>query len=124
MEILLANRPMIMAVPETTLTLLLFNFEAMPAASRLTVLFFRSIIFPMLTLVSLVLMPYLSLCSALSYSLALYNIVFVGMQPSLRHTPPSFFLKENCLQFLGSGPFAAMYPPGPLPIIAKSNICQ
>ena len=39
MEILLANRPMIMAVPETTLTLLLFNFEAMPAASRLTVLF-------------------------------------------------------------------------------------
>lgn len=109
--------------PEITVMLLWDILVRMPALSFLTILFFRLTILSYSKLALSMVIPYFLLLRALLYSLELYRRVLVGIHPSLRQHPPSaFFSKRITLRPCAPARSAAVYPAGPPPKIAKSNI--
>ena len=123
MLILLSFSPVMVAVSLTTVTPYDDNLKLTPAVNFFTTLSFLSIIFDTSKEGALSnVIPYLLAFFMLSSVLAEYKSVFVGIHPSLRHTPPMcFFSKRTVFNPFDAAISAALYPAGPPPIIAISN---
>ena len=107
------------ASPFTNVTCAAFSFALMPSTNLRTTFALRAIIFGKSQVIASALTLYLRAFMHIYESFDAYRSVFVGMHPSLRHTPPTlFFSNKTTLNPALPASSAAVYPAGPPPIIA------
>src|SRR5713226_7043630 len=110
--------------PVTESTLFFLNSASMPLACFLTTRSFRAITCAQFNLNSPTSMPNSLAFLKYSYTSAWCSSTFVGMQPTCRQVPPRkpSFSMTTVFNPHSEARMAVWYPPGPLPIIARSYV--
>ena len=109
------------ASPLTCVILWCLKSIATPPVSRSTIFCFHATIFCMSTEMAPSAMPMSPASCARSTTVDAWIIAFEGMQPTLRHTPPSFsFSTQMTFRPFCAARIAATYPPGPAPMTTTS----